>query len=399
MSEVAEEYLSRKGQTLDDYLEYIKQPGNKGDKLVLSIMACMANISTIVVTKTGVWSTFDGDVSDAELVLVYLRKSMFQDMVPIPTKPKPEPPHKDVYKHEDAGKNPNRCITRSMGDGKTTLPSPLPLPTESEPVSSKCRGKHHKRKLRIKIVKERQYKIRRWQCMTRKCSLCKIKFKSTKELNDHITNRHEYEFLCKYHKCCKSYNSKLSADHHIRHHSSGSYQCDKCSKMFHEKYILEAHLNTHMDHGYQCTYPKCDRVYKSQAEYNHHLLTHTQLKDEVSCPICDKVFDLKKYLDEHLKRHSEDLPEECPHCGNRFWWHSSLGIYIRLRHPDWPPPPKKNNNLHICCVQTCSVRTLHVCTCINFFLIQFFHLCTTMLCMTKLAWPYTAWPYTNLFFF
>ena len=83
VSEVAEEYLSRKGQTLDDYHEYIKQPGNMGDKLALHIMACMANISTIVVTKTGVWSTFDGDVSNAELVLVYLGKSVFQDTVPI----------------------------------------------------------------------------------------------------------------------------------------------------------------------------------------------------------------------------------------------------------------------------------------------------------------------------
>ena len=84
VSEVAEEYLSRKGQTLDDYHEYIKQPGNQGNKLALHIMVCMANIATIVVTKTGVWSTFDGDVSDAELVLVYLEKSVFWDTVPIP---------------------------------------------------------------------------------------------------------------------------------------------------------------------------------------------------------------------------------------------------------------------------------------------------------------------------
>ena len=122
VSEVAGEYLSRKGQTLDDYIDYIKQPGNKGDELALHIMACMANIATIVVTTTGVWSTFDGDFSDVELVLVYPRKSTFQDMVPIPpTKPKPEPPHKDVYKHEDGAKHPTRYITRSMG--KTTPPS------------------------------------------------------------------------------------------------------------------------------------------------------------------------------------------------------------------------------------------------------------------------------------
>ena len=96
MSEVAEEYLSRKGQTLNDYHEYNKQPGNKGNELALHIMACMTNISTLVMTKTGVWSTFNGDVSDAELVLVYLGKSVFQDMVPIPSKLKPKPPHKDV---------------------------------------------------------------------------------------------------------------------------------------------------------------------------------------------------------------------------------------------------------------------------------------------------------------
>ena len=55
--------------------------------------------------------------------------------------------------------------------------------------------------------------------MTRRCSLCPKNFKSTKELNDHISNEHNYKFLCKFHPCHKAYNSKLSADRHIRHHS------------------------------------------------------------------------------------------------------------------------------------------------------------------------------------
>ena len=134
---------------------------------------------------------------------------MFWDMVPISLKPKPEPPHKDMYEHEDAAKNPNRCITRSMGDGKTTPSSPLPIPTESEPVSSKHRQKHRERKLRIKIVKERQFKIRRRRCMTRKCSLRKKKFKLTKELNDHITNEHEYECMT---RKCSLYKKKTQVD-------------------------------------------------------------------------------------------------------------------------------------------------------------------------------------------
>ena len=100
-----------------------------------------------------------------------------------------------------------------------------------------------KRNPRVNIVKERQFKIRRWQCTTRKCTLCKQKFKLMKQLNDHVTKDHK----CKYHHCRKSYSSKVLADHHIRHHSPGHYQCDKCSKMFHKKYTLEAHLNMHSD--------------------------------------------------------------------------------------------------------------------------------------------------------
>ena len=115
------------------------------------------------------------------------------------------------------------------------------------------------------------------------------KFKSTKELNDHVMDEHKYKFLRKYHRCHKSYSSKVSADHHIRHHSPGHYQYDKCSKMFHKKYTLKAHLNMHIEKGYQCTYLKCDRVYKSQAEYNQHLLSHKKPKDKVTCPVCENL--------------------------------------------------------------------------------------------------------------
>ena len=162
-------------------------------------MACMANISTTVVTKTGVWSTFDGNVSDAELVLVYLGKSVFWDMVPIPPKPKPESPHKDVYKHEEAKTvDPNRCVTRSIGD--VNPPHPPPTTTEMKKTKKhKCR----KRKPRIKIVKEKEFTLcRHCRCTTRKCPLCGKKVGTTKLLNWHVMDDHDnYQFLCKFCKC------------------------------------------------------------------------------------------------------------------------------------------------------------------------------------------------------
>ena len=102
--------------------------------------------------------------------------------------------------------------------------------------------------------------------------------------------------------------------------------CDSCGKQFNEKYVFEAHKNVHSDKSNACTYPNCDRVYKSAAEY--HLKKHREPPQSSTCSECDKPFEEKKYLDEHVKVHSEDLPEECPYCGKRYHWHSSLQIHI-----------------------------------------------------------------------
>ena len=89
---MAGEYLQRKGQTLDDYVEFIKVPGHKGDELSVHLFACMMNFKVIIVMKTGYWSTVDNcDVLSADIVLVYLRKSTFRDTVPIPIKTTPIP--------------------------------------------------------------------------------------------------------------------------------------------------------------------------------------------------------------------------------------------------------------------------------------------------------------------
>ena len=100
---VSAEYLRHKGQNLNDYLEFIKVPGNKGNVLAVHLLAYMTNFKVIIITKTGYWSTVvDSDVSSADIVLVYLRKPMFRDAVSIPTKTPPSPVnvYDEVNEHE-----------------------------------------------------------------------------------------------------------------------------------------------------------------------------------------------------------------------------------------------------------------------------------------------------------
>ena len=85
VTSVAGDFLKCKGQTLADYLHFIRALGNKGDELAVHILACMTNLKVVVVTKTRFWSTvMDCDPLSADIVLVYLGKSTFRDTVPIP---------------------------------------------------------------------------------------------------------------------------------------------------------------------------------------------------------------------------------------------------------------------------------------------------------------------------
>ena len=100
---VAGEYLQQKGHILDDYVEFIKVRGLKGDELSLHLLACMMNFKVVIVTKTGYWSTVDDyNILSADIVLVYLGKSTFRDTVPIPAKTTPIPIDDDaeLNKHE-----------------------------------------------------------------------------------------------------------------------------------------------------------------------------------------------------------------------------------------------------------------------------------------------------------
>ena len=123
------EFLSHKGTTISDYRNFIKEAGHRGDELAVYLLACMANLAIIVITKHGVWSTFDGSVNEADVILVYLGRSVFRDTV-LAKSIKHE---FKVYDHEDRPLDLNRRCTRSMTGTKTT---PIPIPTESEP---KCK--------------------------------------------------------------------------------------------------------------------------------------------------------------------------------------------------------------------------------------------------------------------
>ena len=89
---VGKDFLTRKGLTLEDYLDFMSVPGNHGDELSLYLAARMCSKQVAVITKNDIWYTgkLDNDeeafisLDDVDLILVYLGKNVFRA-----TKPKP----------------------------------------------------------------------------------------------------------------------------------------------------------------------------------------------------------------------------------------------------------------------------------------------------------------------
>ena len=88
---VGKDFLSRKGQMLDDYANFMAIERNRGDELSLYLAARMCCNHVAVIMKSSIWYVGKLDngedfisLSDIDLILVYLVKGVFRG-----TKPKP----------------------------------------------------------------------------------------------------------------------------------------------------------------------------------------------------------------------------------------------------------------------------------------------------------------------
>ena len=153
---VGKTFLLGEGQTLQDYILYMKEPGNE---LSLHLCTCMCQKQFAVITKTNVYyigklnNSCDDfiQISDCDMVPVYLGKDVFCGTKekhflhrPEPKKPAPrtrpemddeyEPPELPVYDQES---QPSKHFTWSMGSAPLAESPPrfMPEPSDTEGAS------------------------------------------------------------------------------------------------------------------------------------------------------------------------------------------------------------------------------------------------------------------------
>ena len=82
VNKIARSFLRWKGLTLDNYLEYIEKPGNRGDELSVHILAMMQGIHYCIITKNNVYYSMPNTMpspSAVHITLVHLGNKVFRD--------------------------------------------------------------------------------------------------------------------------------------------------------------------------------------------------------------------------------------------------------------------------------------------------------------------------------
>ena len=179
--------MYRKGQMLDNYVDYMSIEGNHGDKLSLYLSTRMFSKQIAVIMKTSVWYMEKLDnredfisLSDIDLILIYLGKGVFKGMKPKPIlfhctqQPEPDSPSRQdedyvpptttkVYKPESTVPQQH---TPSMGSPTISSDTELAsngnsMHSQPQPTPEKSKPHRQPRKPRAKqiVIEEKVYKF------------------------------------------------------------------------------------------------------------------------------------------------------------------------------------------------------------------------------------------------
>ena len=178
---MGKDFLTRKGLTLEDYLDFMSVPGNHGHELSLYLAARMCSKQVAVITRNEIWYTgkLDNDeeafisLDDVDLILIYLGKNVLRATKPKPVlihrTPEPEvksPSKKDTDYVPSKVYEPESTLpwqhTQSIGSptikSDTEPASEVHSSPQATPEKSKaCR--HRRRKPTQIVIKQKEFKI------------------------------------------------------------------------------------------------------------------------------------------------------------------------------------------------------------------------------------------------
>jgi hypothetical protein len=164
------------------------------------------------------------------------------------------------------------------------------------------------------------------------CDGCCLQFKDKDELNTHMMQIHQNDFLNCY--LCgdkvKNLSKHLKVDHKKK--NKISYCCDICGRSFKCAGSYNYHMSGHTGQkNYTCNI--CNKNYRNSSEQKKCEKAHQGLF-KYNCTICNYKTHQKNKFTRHSRIHNKEVPYTCPLCYQNLARKDYLQKHIQKKHPE-----------------------------------------------------------------
>ncbi|KAK8742653.1 hypothetical protein OTU49_001604 [Cherax quadricarinatus] len=165
-----------------------------------------------------------------------------------------------------------------------------------------------------------------------RCTKCREKFHSGRELSQHKAARHAELVECVH--CGKQMSKYLIASHinekHTREHKS---DCSFCGQAFFNQGKLSEHVKRHhlREHYARFVCHICSKAYITRHELLRHTAAH-QNERQYKCEFCSRAYFKAGDLTYHRRTHTGERPHGCTSCEAAFSRPSELTTHLARAH-------------------------------------------------------------------
>ena len=296
--------IHKKGQQLEEYMDYIVQLQVPIDEIAIVLLSRMWKIHVCVFLEGKYWTTNkDETLNKATMYLVYLGKNVYHDTTRKGSlhwsvmeaskrsynlrKPQPKLPGNfpDAEIPPSGGHKTLNSLQAGLINDKAKRAAQREYnklhPTSPKPSGHQKPEKEKKPKGKLQVqqhgIPRRHPKMKQL-----KCPVCKDIFSLIKNLNTHVRSKHKrFRYKCQH--CIQKYQNYASCYKHQNMLLNAPHVCKICQKGFWFPKNLIVHEHTHTHTGlFWCT--NCSNMYTTQAAMDTHRVTHQGHK--LSCAKC-----------------------------------------------------------------------------------------------------------------
>lgn len=165
------------------------------------------------------------------------------------------------------------------------------------------------------------------------CLICLKTFKKKGNVKLHILRMHSekhQDHVCEV--CGKSFYDKHNHATHMLHVHTDyrPHKCQICKLGFKTTKSLKDHVGRHYNEK-PLACDKCGKSFRLQKHLKKHSIIHTDLLP-FQCSYCDKRFQRKQYLTNHLMQHTGERPYSCEPCQLHFTSWGNYNKHMICRH-------------------------------------------------------------------